>query len=169
MDLLKYRNDKDKKNEELIKEILNNEPVQRYRFGSLAEMGLVRELILDKIMKEKLKNQEDLKKYDMIKESLREYFYVEKMEQIDTNDYVRYLTFTKNKNGDEDFELKKGGFFVNVKDGFIILKNSIISSKEKPAYWKISDKTPLFCKLDDNDKIILVLMEVRTTNKEKEK
>ncbi len=169
MDLLKYRNDKDKKNEELIREILNNESVQRYHFGSLAEMGLVRELILDKIMKEKLKNQEDLQKYDMIKESLREYFYVEKIEQIDTNDYVRYLTFTKNKNGDEDFELKKGGFFVNVKDGFIILKNSIISSKEKPAYWKISDKTPLFCKLDDNDKIILVLMEVRTTNKEKEK
>ena len=168
MDLLKYRNDKDKKNEELIKEILNNEPVQRYRFGSLAEMGLVRELILDKIMKEKLKNQEDLQKYDMIKESLREYFYVEKMEQIDTNDYVRYLTFTKNKNGDEDFELKKGGFFVNMKDGFIILKNTIIS-KDKPNYWKISDKTPLFCKLDDNDKIILVLMEVRTTNKEKEK
>ena len=103
----------------------------------------------------------------MIKESLREYFYVEKIEQIDTNDYIRYLTFTKNKNGDEDFELKKGGFFVNVKDGFIVLKNSIISPKDKTNYWKISDKTPLFCKLDDNDKMILVLMEVRTTDKEK--
>lgn len=167
MDLLKYRNEKDKKNQDFIKEILSIESVQRYRFGSLAEMALIRELMLDKIMKEKLKNKEDLEKYDMIKESLREYFYVEKIEQIDTNDYIRYLTFTKNKNDDEDFELKKGGFFVNVKDGFIVLKNSIISSKDKTTYWKISDKTPLFCKLDDNDKMILVLMEVRTTDKEK--
>lgn len=164
MDLLKYRSDKDKKNQEFINEVLNSENIQRYRFGSLAEMTLIRELMLDKIMKEKLKTQEDLKKYDMIKESLKEYFYVEKVEQIDTNDYIRYLTFTKDNNGNEDFELKKGGFFVNVKDGFIVLKNSIAMPKDKTTYWKISDKTPLFCKLDDNDKMILVLMEVRTSN-----
>ena len=68
MDLLKYRNEKDKKNQDFIKEILSIESVQRYRFGSLAEMALIRELMLDKIMKEKLKNKEDLEKYDMIKE-----------------------------------------------------------------------------------------------------
>ena len=75
------------------------------------------------------------------------------MEQIETGDYVRYLTFNKN----DEFELKKGGFFVNVKDGFIVLKNSEVVDKK--SFWKISDKTPLFCKLDDNDKIVLVLME----------
>jgi hypothetical protein len=174
MDLLKYRNEKDKKNQDLIKEILNSELVQRYRFGSLAEMSLIRELMLDKIMKGKINDQSDLQKYDNIKESLKEYFYVEKLEQLDTNDYIRYLTFTKinnqkeNKNQKEndiieEFELKKGGFFVNIKDGFIVLKNSISMPKDKTTYWKISDKTPLFCKLDDNDKMILVLMEVRTT------
>jgi hypothetical protein len=182
MDLLKYRNEKDKKNQDLIKEILNSDLVQRYCFGSLAEMSLIRELMLDKIMKGKINDQSDLQKYDNIKESLKEYFYVEKLEQLDTNDYVRYLTFTKinnekenqkeNKNKKEndiieEFELKKGGFFVNIKDGFIILKNSISMPKDKTTYWKISDKTPLFCKLDDNDKMILVLMEVRTTDKEK--
>ena len=180
MDLLKYRNEKDKKNEELIKKVLDDETAQRYRFGSIAEMALIRELMLDKIMKGKINDQSDLQKYDNIKESLKEYFYVEKLEQLDTNDYVRYLTFTKinnekenqkeNKNKNkkendivEEFELKKGGFFVNIKDGFIVLKNSISMPKDKTTYWKISDKTPLFCKLDDNDKMILVLMEVRTT------
>jgi len=174
MDLLKYRNEKDKKNQDLIKEILNSELVQRYCFGSLAEMSLIRELMLDKIMKGKINDQSDLQKYDNIKESLKEYFYVEKLEQLDTNDYVRYLTFTKINNNKEnqnkkendiveEFELKKGGFFVNIKDGFIVLKNSILMPKDKTTYWKISDKTPLFCKLDDNDKMILVLMEVRTT------
>jgi hypothetical protein len=153
MDLLKYRNEKDKKNEELIKKVLDDETAQRYRFGSIAEMSLIRELMLDKIMKGKLKSQEELQKYDSIKESLKEYFYVEKMEQIEAGDYVRYLTFNKN----DEFELKKGGFFVNIKDGFIVLKNS--EAVDKKSFWKISDKTPLFCKLDDNDKIILVLME----------
>jgi hypothetical protein len=153
MDLLKYRNEKDKKNEELIKKVLDDETAQRYRFGSIAEMTLIRELMLDKIMKGKLKSQEELQKYDTIKDSLKEYFYVEKMEQIEAGDYVRYLTFNKN----DDFELKKGGFFVNIKDGFIVLKNS--EAVDKKSFWKISDKTPLFCKLDDNDKIVLVLME----------
>lgn len=153
MDLLKYRNEKDKKSEELIKKVLDDETAQRYRFGSIAEMTLIRELMLDKIMKGKLKSQEELQKYDTIKDSLKEYFYVEKMEQIEAGDYVRYLTFNKN----DEFELKKGGFFVNIKDGFIVLKNS--EAVDKKSFWKISDKTPLFCKLDDNDKIVLVLME----------
>jgi hypothetical protein len=153
MDLLKYRNEKDKKSEELIKKVLDDETSQRYRFGSIAEMALIRELMLDKIMKGKLKSQEELQKYDLIKDSLKEYFYVEKMEQIEAGDYVRYLTFNKN----DEFELKKGGFFVNIKDGFIVLKNS--EAVDKKSFWKISDKTPLFCKLDDNDKIVLVLME----------
>ena len=153
MDLLKYRNEKDKKNEELIKKVLDEQSAQRYRFGSIAEMTLIRELMLDKIMKGKLKSQEELQKYDTIKDSLKEYFYVEKMEQIEAGDYVRYLTFNKN----DEFELKKGGFFVNIKDGFIVLKNS--EAVDKKSFWKISDKTPLFCKLDDNDKIVLVLME----------
>jgi hypothetical protein len=153
MDLLKYRNEKDKKNEELIKKILDEEVAQRYRFGSIAEMALIRELMLDKIMKGKLKSQEELQKYDNIKESLKEYFYVEKMEQIEASDYIRYLTF----NNKDEFELKKGGFFVNMKDGFIVLKNG--DAADKKGFWKISDKTPLFCKLDDNDKLVLVLME----------
>ena len=153
MDLLKYRNEKDKKNEELIKKVLDEQSAQRYRFGSIAEMTLIRELMLDKRMKGKLKSQEELQKYDTIKDSLKEYFYVEKMEQIEAGDYVRYLTFNKN----DEFELKKGGFFVNIKDGFIVLKNS--EAVDKKSFWKISDKTPLFCKLDDNDKIVLVLME----------
>lgn len=160
MDLLKYRSDKDKKNQDVLKEVLNGELVQRYRFGSLAEMSLIRDLALDKIMKGKIKNQEQLVEFDKIKETLKEYFYVEKIEQIDANDYVRYLTFNdKPKMTDKspDFELKKGGLFVNSKDEFIILKSS--NPLDKKTYWKISDKTPLFCKLNDNDKIIMVLME----------
>ena len=153
MDLLKYRNEKDKKNEELIKKVLDEEVAQRYRFGSIAEMSLIRELMLDKIMKGKIKSQEELQKYDNIKEALKEYFYVEKMEQIEASDYIRYLTF----NNKDEFELKKGGFFVNMKDGFIVLKNG--DAGDKKGYWKISDKTPLFCKLDDNDKLVLVIME----------
>jgi hypothetical protein len=61
MDLLKHRNEKDKKNQELIKEILDSDLIQRYRFGSLAEMSLIRELMLDKIMKGKINNQDQLK------------------------------------------------------------------------------------------------------------
>ena len=152
MDLLKHRNEKDKKNQELIKEILDNNAVQRYLFGSLAEMSLIRELMLDKIMKDKLNTQEDYQKYDIIKESLKEYFYVEKLEQVDNGDYVRYLTFNNDKP-----ELKRGGCVINMKDGYIVLKTP--GTDDKKSYWKISDKTPLFCKLDDNDKIILVLME----------
>jgi hypothetical protein len=34
-----------------------------------------------------------------------------------------------------------------------------ITGNEKPTYWKISDKTPIFCLLTDQDKIILALME----------
>jgi hypothetical protein len=128
--------------------------VQRYRFGSLAEMALIRELMLDKIMKGKLKSQSDLEKYDKIKEALKEYFYIENLEQLDGGDYIRYLSF-----GDDDFELKKGGCYVNSKDNFIILKSLPKSSQEKSSYWKISDKTPIFCKLDDNDKMVMVLME----------
>jgi hypothetical protein len=164
MDLLKHRNDKDKKNQDVLKEVLNGELVQRYRFGSLAEMSLIRDLALDQIMKGKIKNQEQLLAFDQTKETLKEYFYVEKVEQIDANDYIRYLTFNdkpkiNDKSGDKrlDFELKKGGLYVNSKDGFIILKSS--NPLDKKTYWKISDKTPLFCKLNDNDKIIMVLME----------
>ena len=152
MDLLKYRNEKDKKNEELIKKILDEEVAQRYRFGSIAEMALIRELMLDKIMKGKLENQQDLEKFDTIKETLREYFYIETLEQLDTGDYIRYLSFN-----DDGFELKKGGNFVNIKDNFIILKSS--AAQEKSSFWKITDKTPIFCRLNDNDKMILVLME----------
>ncbi len=154
MDLLKHRSEKAIKNQKIIQEILDNDLVQRYRFGSLAEMSLIRELMLDKIMKEKLKSQSELEKYDQIKESLKEYFYVENLEQLDSGDYIRYLSF-----GDNDFELKKGGQYVNTKDNFIILKSLTKSSQEKPSYWKISDKTPIFCKLDDNDKMVMVLME----------
>ena len=64
---------KDKKNQELIKDILDNGAVQRYLFGSLAEMSLIRELMLDKIMKDKLNTPEDYQTYDIIKESLKEY------------------------------------------------------------------------------------------------
>ncbi len=152
MDLLKHRTDKDKKNQELIKDILDEGLVQRYLFGSLAEMTLIRDLILDKIMKDKLKTPEDLQKFDKIKDQLKEYFYVEKMEQIDANDFVRYITFTE-----DGFELKSGGLYVNTKDNFVILKNGY--HEENKKFWKISDKTPIFCKLTDEDKMLLVLME----------
>ena len=155
MDLLKHRTEKAVKNQELIKEILDKDLVQRYRFGSLAEMSLIRGLMLDKIMAEKLKTRQDLEKFDKIKESLQEYFYIEDLDQLDHNDYIRYLSFTN----DGDFELKNGGQYVNTKDNFIILKAPQKTKDEKPIYWKISDKTPIFCKLDDHDKIILVLME----------
>jgi hypothetical protein len=115
-------------------------------------MSLIRDLALDQIMKGKIKNQEQLVEFDKIKETLKEYFYVEKLEQVDNGDYVRYLTFNNNKP-----ELKRGGCVINIKDGYIVLKTP--SVEDKKSYWKISDKTPLFCKLDDNDKIILVLME----------
>ena len=36
---------------------LKEQLAQRYRFGSIAEMALIRELMLDKIMKGKLKSQ----------------------------------------------------------------------------------------------------------------
>jgi hypothetical protein len=152
MDLLKNRNQRDKNNQELIKDILDEGLVQRYRFGSLAEMSLIRELILDKIMKDKLKTQDDLKNFDKIKSQLTEYFYVEKMEQIDCNDYVRYITFTE-----DGFELKNGGIYVNTKDNFVVLKNGF--NNENKKFWKISDKTPIFCKLTDEDKMLMVLME----------
>lgn len=152
MDLLKHRSDKDKNNQELIKDILDADLVQRYRFGSLAEMTLIRELMLDKIMKEKLKTPDDLQKFDKIKEQLKEYFYVEKLEQIDANDYVRYITFTE-----DDFDLKTGGIYVNTKDNFVILKTGF--NNETKKFWKISDKTPIFCKLTDEDKMLMVLME----------
>jgi hypothetical protein len=152
MDLLKYRNEKDKKTQELIKEVLNSDVVQRYMFGSLAEMSLIRNLMLDKITKEKLKNHDDILKFDKIKESLKEFFYIEKIEQLEANDFIKYLTFNK-----DGVDMKRGGFFVTAKDGYIILKSMI--NDEKKNYWKISDKTPLFCKLTDNDKMVLVLME----------
>ena len=152
MDLLKHRSERDIKNQKLIEEILDDDLVQRYKFGSLAEMTLIRELMLDKIMKGKLENQQDLEKFDGIKETLREYFYIESLEQLDSGDYIRYLSFT-----DNGFELKKGGQFVNIKDNFIVLKSS--AAQEKSSFWKISDKTPIFCRLNDNDKMILVLME----------
>lgn len=152
MDLLKHRSARDIKNQKLIEEILDEDLVQRYKFGSLAEMTLIRELMLDKIMKGKLENQQDLEKFDGIKETLREYFYIESLEQLDSGDYIRYLSFT-----DNGFELKKGGQFVNIKDNFIVLKSS--AAQEKSSFWKISDKTPIFCRLNDNDKMILVLME----------
>ena len=152
MDLLKHRSERDIKNQKLIEEILDEDLVQRYKFGSLAEMTLIRELMLDKIMKGKLENQQDLEKFDGIKETLREYFYIESLEQLDSGDYIRYLSFT-----DNEFELKKGGQFVNIKDNFIVLKSS--AAQEKSSFWKISDKTPIFCRLNDNDKMILVLME----------
>jgi hypothetical protein len=155
MDLLKHRTEKAIKNQELIKEILDKDLVQRYRFGSLSEMSLIRGLMLDKIMSEKLKTRQDLEKLDKIKEVLQEYFYVETLDQLDHNDYIRYLSF--NNNG--EFELKNGGQYVNTKDNFIILKVPEKSKDEKPKYWKISDKTPIFCKLNDHDKIILVLLE----------
>ena len=154
MDLLKHRREKDIKNQELIKEIIDGDAVQRYKFGSLTEMGLIRELMLDKIMTDKLKNQSDLEKYDKIKEQLKEYFYIESLDQLDTGNYVRYLSFAN-----DTFELKKGGHYVNCKDNFIILKNLPQTPNDKASFWKISDKTPLFCKLDDDDKLILVLME----------
>jgi hypothetical protein len=152
MDLLKHRSERDIKNQKLIEEILDDDLVQRYKFGSLAEMTLIRELMLDKIMKGKLENQQDLEKFDGIKDTLREYFYIESLEQLDSGDYIRYLSFT-----DDGFELKKGGQFVNIKDNFIVLKSS--AAQEKSSFWKISDKTPIFCRLNDNDKMILVLME----------
>ena len=152
MDLLKHRSERDIKNQKLIEEILDDDLVQRYKFGSLAEMTLIRELMLDKIMKGKLENQQDLEKFDGIKDTLREYFYIESLEQLDSGDYIRYLSFT-----DNGFELKKGGQFVNIKDNFIVLKSS--AAQEKSSFWKISDKTPIFCRLNDNDKMILVLME----------
>ena len=157
MDLLKHRSEKAIKNQELIKEILDKDLVQRYRFGSLAEMTLIRELMLDKIMAEKLKTREDMEKLDKIKQVLSEYFYIENLEQLDHGDYIRYLSFNNNGN----FELKPGGQYVNTKDNFIILKSQNISKTEKVSFWKISDKTPIFCKLDDNDKMILVLMDYR--------
>lgn len=104
MDLLKYRSDKDKKKQDVLKEVLNGELVQRYRFGSLAEMSLIRDLALEQIMKGKIKTQEQLMAFDQVKETLKEYFYVEKVEQLDANDYVRYLTFNDKSS---DFELKK--------------------------------------------------------------
>jgi hypothetical protein len=155
MDLIKHRRDKDVKNQELIKEILDKDAVQRYKFGSLSEMSLIRELMLDKIMKDKIKTQEDLEKYDKIKDVLKEYFYIETLDQLDTGDYVRYLSFANNS-----FELKKGGQYVNLKDNYIVLKSSNPGNpNEKSTYWKITDKTPLFCKLNDDDKMIMVLME----------
>ena len=57
-----------------------------------------------------------------------------------------------------DFELKKGGQFIKVSDNFIVLKglkfnNMNTNPNEKASYWKITDKTPIFCKLNDNDKL----------------
>jgi hypothetical protein len=161
MDLLKHRREKDINNQKLIQDILDHDMVQRYKFGSLAEMTIIRELMLDKIMNGKLNTQEDLEKYDIIKETLKEYFYVESLDQLDTGDYIRYLSFDSMTN---DFELKKGGQFIKVSDNFIVLKglkfnNMNTNPNEKASYWKITDKTPIFCKLNDNDKLILVLME----------
>ena len=161
MDLLKHRREKDINNQKLIQDILDHDMVQRYKFGSLSEMTIIRELMLDKIMDGKLKTQEDLEKYDMIKDTLKEYFYIESLDQLDSGDYIRYLSFDSTTN---DFELKKGGQFVKVSDNFIVLKglkfnNGNTNMNEKSSYWKITDKTPIFCKLNDNDKLILVLME----------
>jgi hypothetical protein len=156
MDLLKHRREKDINNQKLIHDILDHDMVQRYKFGSLSEMTIIRELMLDKIMDGKLKTQEDLEKYDMIKDTLKEYFYIESLDQLDSGDYIRYLSFDSKTN---DFELKKGGQFVKVADNFIILKGLKFNPNEKASFWKITDKTPIFCKLNDNDKLILVLME----------
>ena len=155
MDLLKHRREKDINNQKLIQDILDHDMVQRYKFGSMTEMTIIRELMLDKIINGKLKTQEDLEKYDMIKETLKEYFYVETLDQLDSGDYIRYLSLDSTTN---DFELKKGGQFVKVTDNFIVMKG-LKFNNEKASYWKITDKTPIFCKLNDNDKLILVLME----------
>jgi hypothetical protein len=155
MDLLKHRREKDINNQKLIQDILDQDMVQRYKFGSMSEMTIIRELMLDKIMNGKLKTQEDLEKYDMIKETLKEYFYIDPLDQLDSGDYIRYLSFDSTTN---DFELKKGGQFVKVTENFIVLKG-LKFNNEKSSYWKITDKTPIFCKLNDNDKLILVLME----------
>jgi hypothetical protein len=156
MDLLKHRREKDINNQKLIQDILDHDMVQRYKFGSLTEMTIIRELMLDKIMNGKLKTQQDLEKYDIVKETLKDYFYIENLDQLDSGDYIRYLSFDSKTN---DFELKKGGQFMKVKDNFIVLKGIIYNPNDKVTYWKITDKTPLFCKLNDNDKLILVLME----------
>jgi len=156
MELLKHRKEKDIKNQEFIKEILDKEHVQRYTFGSLDEMKIIRNLMLDKIMEGKLNTREDLEKLDNIKEKLVEYFYVENIEQLDLNDYVRYIVFDKNRNLNDigNFELKSG-VFRGVKDNYIILKNGGMSNN----IWKIKINTPLFCKLDENDKMIMAIID----------
>jgi hypothetical protein len=58
---------------------------------------------------------------------------------------------------EDDFDLKTGGIYVNTKDNFVILKTGF--NNETKKFWKISDKTPIFCKLTDEDKMLMVLME----------
>ena len=156
MDLLKHRRNKDIQNQKIIQDILKGDMVQRYRFGSISEMAVIRELMLDKIMTEKLNTTEDLQKYDNIKELLKEFFYIESLDQLDNGDYIRYINF--NKSG--DFELKQGGIFVKHENNYIILKSShTVNQSGKQVFWKITDNNPIFCRLSDHDKMVLILME----------
>jgi hypothetical protein len=159
MDLLNKRQEKDKKNQNLVQEILKDSQTNRYKFGSLNEMVTIRNLSLKKILSGKVNSEEDKSQTLQILELLNEYFYVEDLNQLDSCDYLRYFSF-KTDNSRVSFELKKGGHYVNHENGFIILRNlKHITGNEKPTYWKISDKTPIFCLLTDQDKIILALME----------
>lgn len=160
MDLLKKREEKDKKNQNLVQDILKKSETNRYKFGSLKEMILIRNLIIKKILSGKIKTEDDKKEVIRILESLNEYFYIEDLSQLDNGDYLRYFSF-KSDQPNLSFELKKGGYFVNNDNGFIIFRNikQSSNSQEKPSYWKISDQTPIFCRLTDQDKMILVLME----------
>jgi|UniRef100_A0A6C0E6B3 hypothetical protein len=159
MDLLKKRQEKDQKNQLLVQQVLKDSQVNRYKFGSLNEMVTIRNLSLKKILNGKINSNEDKNQVLQILELLNEYFYVEELDQLDSGDYLRYFSF-KTDNSKISFELKKGGYYVSHENGFIILKNlKYASETEKPTYWKISDQTPIFCLLTDQDKIILALME----------
>jgi len=167
MDLLKKRQEKDQKNQDLVQEILKGSETNRYQFGSLREMILIRNLIMKKILNGKIKTEDDKTEALRILEALNEYFYVEDLSQLDHGDYLRYFSF-KTDQPNLSFELKKGGYLANHENGFIVFRNVKHSSgsDEKPSYWKISDKTPIFCRLTDQDKMILVLMEKTTFDEE---
>lgn len=153
MDLKNLRKEKEKTQEKFINEIIGNDQAQRYRFASIREMSILRNAMIDRIFKNKNISTNQTSE---IKDKLVEYFYVEDLEQLDQGDYLRYITFKS----DIDFELKNGGRYHDHNDTHIILYSIDYNNKnEKPKYWKISRKTPVFCKLSNNDKMILVLME----------
>ena len=159
MDLLQKRQEKDKRNQNLVQEVLRGSQTNRYQFGSAKEMILIRNLIIKKILTGKVKTESDKENTLKVLESLNEYFYVEDLEQLDPGDYLRYFSF-KTSNLELSFELKMGGYFVKQENNFIVLRSTKhISQDEKPSYWKISSNTPVFCRLNDQDKMILVLME----------